>query len=115
MNVTFETATAATVARPQGRLDFGAAAGLQQQLEEVIAQKPAALVVDCAQLEYVSSAGLRVFLVAARAAKAASIPFVACGLQASVREVFDVSGFTRILEIHADTAAALAHLGTPAA
>jgi anti-sigma B factor antagonist len=111
MNVTLETAGSTTLARLQGRLDFAAAAGLQQQLEQAVAAKPKALVIDCAGLDYVSSAGLRVFLVAARAAKAAGVGFAASALSPSVREVFEVSGFNRIIDTHADAAAALAALG----
>ncbi|MFM1885794.1 MAG: hypothetical protein RL026_951 [Pseudomonadota bacterium] len=111
MNVTLDNAGTTTIATLVGRLDFGAAAGLQQQLEQAVAAKPKALVVDCAGLEYVSSAGLRVFLVAARAAKAAGVGFAACALSPSVREVFEVSGFSRIIDTHADRAAALAAAG----
>ncbi|MEN9705639.1 MAG: anti-anti-sigma regulatory factor [Pseudomonadota bacterium] len=108
MQVTFESVGATTVATATGRLDFGAATAFQQQLEQAIAAKPGRLVVDCAALDYVSSAGLRSFLVAARASKAAGTSFLACGLQPSVKEVFEISGFSRIIEILPDRAAATA-------
>ena len=108
MQVTIETLGGMTLVTATGRLDFGAATAFQQQLEQAIAARPARVVVDCASLEYVSSAGLRSFLVAARAAKAASAGFAACGLQPSVKEVFEISGFSRIIEILPDRAAATA-------
>ncbi len=108
MQVTIETLGTTTVVAAVGRLDFGAAAGFQQQLEQAIAAKPACLVVDCAGLDYVSSAGLRSFLVAARAAKATGTRFAACSLQPSVNEVFEISGFSRIIEVLADRASATA-------
>ena len=108
MQVEFQHVGNAVVAIAAGRLDFGAATGFQQQLEQAIAAKPAKFVVDCAALEYVSSAGLRSFLVAARAAKAAGTSFSACALQPSVKEVFEISGFSRVIQLFNDRAAAVA-------
>ena len=114
MDISFDTHDGVTVARPRGRLDFAAAAEFQKSLEQAIAARPRALVLDCAGLEYVSSAGLRALLVAARAAKGASAAFCACALVPGVREVFDVSGFSRIIDVQTDLAAALAKV-SPAA
>lgn len=111
MQVNFENLGPTTVATAQGRLDFGAAATFQQQLEQTIASKPVRLVVDCSGLEYVSSAGLRAFLVAARAAKGAGTTFATCALQPSVKEVFEISGFSRIIETYPDRASAIAGPG----
>lgn len=108
MQVAIESVGGTTVVTATGRLDFGAANTFQQQLEQAVGVRPARVVVDCAGLEYVSSAGLRAFLVAARTAKAAAVGFSACGLQPSVKEVFEISGFSRIIEILPDRAAATA-------
>jgi anti-sigma B factor antagonist len=84
---------------PAGRLDFGSSAGFQRELEAALAgggTAPAGLIVDCAALEYVSSAGLRVLLQAARAAQRAGIWFALCGLQPAAREVF--GGVTMTVE-----------------
>jgi serine/threonine-protein kinase RsbW len=115
LKVNFETLGRTTLAIAQGRLDFGAAAGFQKQIEQALVGKgtaPAVLIVDCAALDYVSSAGLRVFLLSARAAQRAGITFALCALQPAVREVFEVSGFSRIMAVHADRPTALAHTGT---
>ena len=64
-------------------------------------------VIDCEGLEYVSSAGLRVFLLAARNAQRAGLNFSVCALQNAVREVFELSGFSRVMAVHPDRAAAL--------
>lgn len=111
MNVRFESIGLTTVVIPEGRLDFGAAAGFQAQVDKVLAgagTAPAGVIVDCAGLDYVSSAGLRVFLLAARASQRAGLAFAMCALQPAVREVFDVSGFSRVIAVFADRAAALA-------
>ena len=71
---------------------------------------PAAVIIDCAGLEYVSSAGLRVFLLAARTSQRAGFRFALCSLQPAVREVFELSGFNRVIDVHPDRAAALTPL-----
>jgi len=111
VKIRVETHATTTLVIPEGRLDFGAAAGFQQHIEQALAGSgtaPAALIIDCAALEYVSSAGLRVFLLAARAAGRGSIMFALSALQPAVREVFEVSGFSRMIPVHPDREAALA-------
>ena len=113
MNVSFERLARTTLVIPEGRLDFSSAASFEKQLNEVLAgagTAPAAVIIDCAALDYVSSAGLRAFLLAARGSQRAGISFALCALKPAVREVFDLSGFTRIITIYADRATALAHV-----
>ena len=111
MNIRQEALAEATVVIPEGRLDFDAATGLQQQLEQALAgagTPPVVVIVDCAALDYVSSAGLRVFLLAARQSQRAGIGFALCALRPAVREVFDLSGFSRVIALHPDRATAVA-------
>lgn len=111
MKVRIETLDQTTIVVAEGRLDFGAAATFQAQVEQALAgsgRAPAALIVDCAGLEYVSSAGLRVFLLAARNAQRAGLSFAVCALRQAVREVFNLSGFDRVMTVHPDRATALA-------
>lgn len=111
MNVRLEKVSRATLVIPEGRLDFSAAAHFQRHLEQAVACATgveAAVIVDCTALEYVSSAGLRTFLQAARASQRAGIAFALSTLQPAVREVFELSGFSRMIPLYADRAAALA-------
>ena len=110
MNLRIEAQAEATYVIPEGRMDFDAAPGFQEAIERVMTgpAKPPAVVVDGAALEYVSSAGLRAVLLAARAAQRAAIPFALCALQPAVREVFELSGFSRIISVQADRATAVA-------
>jgi len=111
MNVRLETLAQTTLVILEGRLDFGSAGGFEKQLEQVLAGAgtvPAAVIIDCSALDYVSSAGLRVFLLAVRKSQHAGISFSLCSLKPAVREVLDLSGFSRIITVHADRATALA-------
>lgn len=110
MNHRTERHESATVLVASGRLDFSAAAGFQAALDQLTsaADDKSALIVECAELEYVSSAGLRAFLIAARNCQRSGRYFAACALQHAVREVFELSGFGRLIPLHADRATALA-------
>jgi anti-sigma B factor antagonist len=118
MNVRLESLGPVTLVIPQGRLDFAAAAAFQAHIEQVLTGPlalPVAVIVDCASLSYVSSAGLRVFLLGARAAKRAGLAFAVCSLQPAVRDVFDLSGFNRMMTVCADRDVALAQTASGAA
>jgi anti-anti-sigma factor len=111
MNLQIEEIGDVSCVAPVGRLDFDAAPGFQETVERVLrgaGKPPAAVIIDGTGLEYVSSAGLRVFLLAARAAQRSGVAFALCALQPAVREVFELSGFSRIIPVHTDRAAALA-------
>jgi anti-anti-sigma factor len=113
MKVGVETLDQTTILIAEGRLDFNAAAAFQAQVQQALTgadKPPAALIIDCAGLEYVSSAGLRVFLLAARSAQRSGLSFAVCSLRQPVREVFDLSGFSRVMTVHPDRATALAQL-----
>jgi anti-anti-sigma factor len=91
-----------------GRIDSVTAKSLEEKLLGLITEAPPALVVDFSNVDYISSAGLRVLLVVAKQSKAAHCKFALCSLKAKVREVFDISGFDTIMAIHPDRASALA-------
>jgi serine/threonine-protein kinase RsbW len=117
LKVQVETLALTTLVIPEGRLDFGAAAAFQLQLEQALAgagTAPATVIIDGTALDYVSSAGLRIFLLAARAAQRAGISFALCALKPAVRDVFDLSGFSRIIAVYADRPTALAQAQGPA-
>ena len=111
MDVRIEATATAVLVIAEGRLDFGAAAAFQKHLERALAgagDAAARVLVDCAGLEYVSSAGLRVFLLGAKTAQRAGVAFALCALRPPVREVVELSGFGRIIAVYPDRAAALA-------
>jgi anti-anti-sigma factor len=108
MELTTVKIGAVSVLDAAGRIDSTTAKPLEEKLLALIKEAPSALVVDFAKVDYISSAGLRVLLVAAKQSKAAQCRFAICSLKSQVREVFDISGFGSIIAIHPDRAAALA-------
>jgi anti-anti-sigma factor len=71
-------------------------------------QAETALVLDLDGLKYISSAGLRVILLAAKQQKLRAAKFALCNLRDDVRDVFEISGFAKILDIHPTREAAVA-------
>jgi len=108
MQVNLEEQAGITIVVAEGRLDFAAAQSFQGHVESAIASASKGVVIDVAPLEYVSSAGLRAFLVGSKAAKAKGIGFAVCNLRPEVQEVFDLTGFGKVVGVHADRAAAVA-------
>ena len=108
MDLTTVKIGAATVLDAAGRIDSTTAKALEEKLLGLIKEGPPALIVDFAGVDYISSAGLRVLLVAAKQSKAAHCKFALCSLKAQVRNVFDISGFGTIIGLHPDRESALA-------
>ena len=90
-----------------GSLDSGTSPAAQKSLDEVLAgAKKVAL--DFTHLDYISSAGLRVLLGAAKRLRGSGGTLGMFGLNQSVREVFDISGFSSILPVYQSETDALA-------
>jgi len=90
-----------------GRLDSNTCEKFERTILDVIEPDIRVLVVDLCDLVYISSAGLRVLLLAAQKSKAMERDLVLCNLTAHVREVFDISGFSSIFPIYRSVEEAL--------
>ena len=91
-----------------GRVDAATAGAFEEKMLGLIAAGTNRLVVDGAKMSYISSAGLRVFLMAAKRLAPPAGHFAVGALQPQVREVFDIAGFSSVLSIHDTRAAAVA-------
>ena len=107
MDVTEERSGAALVLQITGRIDSNTAQAFEAALVQAVG-KDRFVVVDMKQVEYVSSAGLRALLVAAKKARAGGGVIKLAAMAAHIREVFDISGFTSLFDIQPDVAAAAA-------
>ena len=82
-----------------GRLDANASAGFQEKVSQIIEDGTNNLVLVCENLDYISSAGLRVVLIAIKQVKQTEGKIVLCSLQQYIREVFEVAKFDAFLPI----------------
>jgi anti-sigma B factor antagonist len=85
----------------EGRLDSNTSDQFEKQLFGMVEQGEARFVIDFGGLDYISSAGLRVLLKAAKELKKTDGRLCLCSLRDYVREVFEMSGFATFLPIHA--------------
>lgn len=108
MQLTTRTQQGVTLVAVAGKLDSNTSPTAQQALEEILAGGARTIVLDCTALDYISSAGLRVLLGAAKRLTGSGGALRLFGLNESVREVFEISGFATILAVFATEAEALA-------
>ena len=106
MDITTRTQNGVTVVVLAGSLDSNTSPQAQQAIEGILAAGARKLAVDCTALDYISSAGLRVLLGTAKRLSAGGALRL-FGLNETVREVFDISGFSTILAVFATEADAL--------
>ena len=83
----------------KGRLDGTSADEAEETINTIFKGENNRLLFDFEFLEYLSSAGLRVVLGAAKEIKRRDGKFVLCALNSYVKEVFEVSGFGAIIPI----------------
>ena len=98
---TTETRAGWCVVAIRGRADAETADELESALRAAVTQHPK-VVADFSGVDYISSAGLRAVLQAARAAQIRSAEFAACRLRGPVKKVFEVSGMQHVLRIEED-------------
>lgn len=102
MNVVVTKENDRTIAEVKGRVDTTTAPEFQKLITDVMNDKPKRLILDCSQLEYISSAGLRALLIIAKTAKSAGINVNLCALTDFVVDVLATSGFDSFFEIKKD-------------
>jgi anti-anti-sigma factor len=117
MNLEARTYSDTVVVAPAGRLDHGNCdafrAGLKPHMDAAAASRQR-IVLDLSGLEYVSSAGLRCFMLAAREMGSHGGKIVLAALRPVVAEIFQISRFDMVFEVFPSVREALATL-SPAA
>ena len=82
----------------EGRIDTITSQDLSNEINDEMGNFNS-LILDFANLEYISSAGLRVLMATQKKLKAEDIPFVIKNVNDVVNEIFRMSGFDKILKI----------------
>ena len=87
------------VAHLQGRLDTAAAADVTPDFQTLAEQAEQHIVLDCTELEYISSSGLRLFLSLRKASAAKGGKLQVSNINNDIRQVFMMTGFVSLFEI----------------
>ena len=107
MNISAEQHGPVTVVTVAGSLDALTAPGLTEFFSQQIQSDNAKLIADLSQLEYTSSAGLRVLLAAVKEARQQGGDLRLAAVTPQVSKVLAMSGFTNILKIYPDQPSAI--------
>ena len=105
------------VLSPEGRIDHANSEEFRQALKPLIERCSAngeRLVFDLAGVDYVSSAGLRCFMLAEKQAKSQGGTIVVAAMQPVVNEIFQISRFTLVFETFPTVRDALAKVSPTA-
>jgi anti-sigma B factor antagonist len=90
-----------------GRIDGTTSKDLETILNELIDQNKSDIVLDLEGVVYISSVGLRVLLAAQKKVRPKNGAVKLVSLQPFVREVFEMTGFTRLFSIYPNQGEAL--------
>ena len=118
MNVVARRYANAVVLQVSGRLDQDTCEAFRLELTQFVGtalRDQGALILDLSGTEYVSSAGLRCFLMASRQMKAAKGRILVAELQPMVAEIFEISHFDLLFEMFPTVREALGAVSTEAA
>lgn len=83
----------------EGRVDTSNAAKFQEDIDSLMKADKPQIEMDCKDMEYTSSQGLRMFLMLQKTVNAHGGTLVLKNMRSQVKEVFDITGFSNIIKI----------------
>jgi anti-anti-sigma factor len=107
MNITHSKTGNVTIVRLEGNLDTGTSPEAQAFVDGLIGEGATRILIDFSDVGFVSSAGLRVLLMVAKALNMPESGLRICSLNQTVSQVFELTGFNKILEVKGTEAEAL--------
>ena len=99
MNVTINEEGAQALVKLEGRLDTTNADQFMKDITPLMNGSHQEIDVDCTDMEYTSSQGLRMFLMLQKNVSARGAKLVLRNMKPHVKEVFDITGFSHIINI----------------
>ncbi|MCQ2170290.1 MAG: STAS domain-containing protein [Bacteroidales bacterium] len=99
MTVNIENAGSKTFVTLTGRIDTTNAAQFQADINPLLNADNPDIEIDCTDMEYTSSQGLRIFLILQKSVTMKGGSLVLKNMKPAVKEVFDITGFSSIIRI----------------
>ncbi len=87
------------IARFSGRLDTPAAVQTAEDVKPLLEAANREIILDCTELEYISSSGLRIFLSIRKEASAHGSKVIVRNINDDIRQVFMMTGFVSLFTI----------------
>ncbi len=100
----------AMIVTPNGRMDAISSPEVEKTVVDIISKGEKFIILNMENIDYISSAGLRVVLTIAKNSKTAGGEAYITGLRPSVEEIFKLTGFQNLLKIFANDEEALSKL-----
>ena len=98
MNTKIEEIDGKYVATLEGEMDTAAAIEAEEMLKPIYNSNGKDVIIDCTNLEYIASSGLRILLSILKGAKASGSKVVMRGVNDDIKNVFKLTGFITIFE-----------------
>ena len=114
MNIQQTDQEGVTILEPSGRIDTTTSGTLEEVLRRTVDAGARRLIVDLAAVEYISSAGLRVFLVVAKRMRDLHGRLILCGMPEPVAQVFRLAGFMALFQVEGSRQSAVARMSNAA-
>ena len=114
MNIQQTDHEGVTIIEPSGRIDTTTSGKLEDVLRHTVDAGTRRLIVDLAAVEYISSAGLRVFLVIAKRMRDLHGRLILCAMPEPVAQVFRLAGFMALFQVEASRQSAVARMSNAA-
>ena len=99
MTTTIQSNDTQMIALFTGRLDTAAAVETAEAVKPLMEAQHKEIILDCKNLEYISSSGLRIFLSIRKEAAAHGSKVIVRNINADIRQVFMMTGFISLFEI----------------
>jgi len=99
MNITTEKIDDFSVLNIDGRIDSSNFTVFEEEINRILSNSVTNIIFNCKGLNYISSSGLRVFLVAQKKIISLKGRLYLCNMQPAIKEIFSISGFSNIFRI----------------
>jgi len=100
MNIIKETISNYSILHIDGRVDTVNSPALEVEMDQLNNSGESKIIINCRNLKYISSSGLRIFLNAQKKAMTSKRKLCLCNMQPPIQEIFDISGFSSIFAIY---------------
>ena len=98
MNTTIEQAENKYPVTLEGELDTAAAVEVEQTLQPLYNSNGKDVIIDCTELEYIASSGLRILISVLKGTKAGGSKVIIRNLNDDIKDVFKLTGFINLFE-----------------
>jgi anti-anti-sigma factor len=99
MNTTIKELEDKFLVTLEGELDTAAAVDVEKTLQPLYTTNGKNVEIDCSQLEYIASSGLRILISILKGAKNGGSQVILKGMNDDIKTVFKLTGFINLFEI----------------